>query len=91
MVLLDDLRGTHVSADTTHCLFKTAINKIKSRAASGPFSQLTPASGSEHLTISRDETEFTGDGEVGTETQIALSYLDLLPMMSPDVDFSMDE
>lgn len=91
MVLLDDLRGTHASADATHCLFKTAINKIKNRAPLGPFSQLTPASGSEHLTISRDETEVTGDRGLGTETRMPVSYLDLLPMMSPDLDFSMDD
>lgn len=103
MVLLDHLRTTHVSAKATHCLFNAAIEKIKNRPASGPCPLLTgagtasaaaassgpaSASGSDNRSIVTDD-----DNESVFPVAVpgGMSYLDMLPMMSPDGEFSLHE
>ncbi|KID99183.1 Transcription factor, fungi, partial [Metarhizium majus ARSEF 297] len=92
MVLLDNLRTTHVSAKATHCLFNAAIEKIKNKPASCPCPLLTgagtaSASGSDNRSIVTDD-----DNESVFPVAVpGMSYLDMLPMMSPDGEFSLHE
>ncbi|KID64785.1 Transcription factor, fungi, partial [Metarhizium hybridum] len=105
MVLLDNLRTTHVSAKATHCLFNAAIEKIKNKPSSCPCPLLTgsgsasagaaaaassgpaSASGSDNRSIVTDD-----DNESLFPVAVpGMSYLDMLPMMSPDGEFSLHE
>ncbi|KJK79615.1 hypothetical protein H634G_05207 [Metarhizium anisopliae BRIP 53293] len=105
MVLLDNLRTTHVSAKATHCLFNAAIEKIKNKPTSCPCPLLTgggsasagaaaaassgpaSASGSDNRSIVTDD-----DNESLFPVAVpGMSYLDMLPMMSPDGEFSLHE
>jgi hypothetical protein len=95
MVLLDNLRTMHVSAKAMHCLFMTAIEKIRNKPLCCRMPQLTSGtesgSGSEIRSITNDETNLFGNGENDTIMRTELSYLDLLPIIFPDGEFSLNE
>lgn len=106
LLLLDNLRTTHVFAKATYWLFKTAIEKVKNKPLSFPcpcplpttggglgsgsasMSSSASVSGSDHRSITtNDEQQQQQQHSVLIRTE--LSYLDILPMMSPDGEFSL--
>ncbi|TWU70773.1 hypothetical protein ED733_000899 [Metarhizium rileyi] len=91
MVLLENIGTAHIAAQATHRMFKAAIGNIMNKPLASPFSPVTCGSGSEHRSTTDDETSLPAVGESESTMSTELSYLDLLPMLSPDADFSLDE
>ncbi|KAK2601629.1 hypothetical protein QQS21_004779 [Conoideocrella luteorostrata] len=93
MVLLDHLRNTHASADTTYDLFQAAIANIKSR----PPALFTPAateSSTQGVTISTGEITVVNEAlnhEYDMMASNTTSYLDWLPILSPSAEFFVEE